>query len=212
MEALLAESGDAGANLWPALVAAGAGMGVGALIGFVAGRSVGRSGLRSPSTRLRRGAGRSAGPAAGDELWNDPSVWSEQAEQAFAGARRRARRELLIGRLTKRSDRLVPFDDVVAGQRVLSPKERGVLTVAISSIVGSVDKPFAFTKSFEPASDALRGRWKKAYAVAHGLAGYQPVELYQVGDHFFVVDGHFRISVTKALGGESIRAHVKEWV
>lgn len=208
----LAEIMDAGAGMWPALVAAGAGIGVGTIVGFVAGRSAARTGLRWPLTTSRgRSARPVAGPAAPDELWNDPSVWSEEAEQAFARARRSARRELRLARLAGRNARLVPFHDVMADKRTLSPQERGECSVPISSIVGSVDKPFAFTTSFEPASDALRTRWKKAYGVAHGLAGYQPVELYQVGDRFFVVDGHFRISVTKALGGESIRARVKEW-
>lgn len=116
-----------------------------------------------------------------------------------------------MSRLRGKSTSLRSFNDVTRG-RLLTKKDRGTSTVPLSKIVGSVDKPSFFTASFWPRSDELEPRWRKAYAVTHGLVGYHPIDLYQVGDDFFVVDGHFRVSVAKALGGDSISAHVEEWV
>lgn len=90
-------------------------------------------------------------------------------------------------------------------------KERGIRTVTISHITGSVAKPCQFTPDFRPSEDGMKDRWKRAYSVTHGLRGYQPVTLLQVEDEYFVEDGHNRISVVKALGGETIEANVKEW-
>jgi hypothetical protein len=37
-----------------------------------------------------------------------------------------------------------------------------------------------------------------------------PIDVYKVGDHYFVRDGHHRISVSAALGYDVIEAHVTE--
>lgn len=44
-------------------------------------------------------------------------------------------------------------------------------------VVGSVGKAQYFARSFHPATDDIRQRWKRAFAAAHGLRGYEPIEL-----------------------------------
>ena len=82
----------------------------------------------------------------------------------------------------------------------------------IADIIGSVGKGRFFTRSFLPKSSSLRARWKRAFAVAHSLRGYEPIELHQVDGSFYVVDGHFRVSVARALGFETIQALVRRWI
>jgi hypothetical protein len=152
-----------------------------------------------------------------DAIWNSSSYWSEPAELAFAKARRKARREVLVDRLRGRRSTLVPFDADLNGESMHRPGllveslERR-LTVPLAQIVGSVDKWGFFTRSFLPKSDTLLARWKTIFAVAHGFGGYQPIELYERGGRFYVVDGHFRVSVARALGCEMIQARVRRWV
>ena len=147
-----------------------------------------------------------------NELWDSASYWSEPAEQAFAAARHKARRQMRLDRLRKRRTRLISFDDVV-GHTGLLP-ESGVRTEAVPlrQIVGSVGKAQYFARSFHPATDDIRQRWKRAFAAAHGLRGYEPIELYEVAGTYYVVDGHFRVSVAKALGNDTIEATVRRWV
>jgi hypothetical protein len=201
--------------LWPIAVAALTGLAVVSLIGFRVARlgaQLGRQkaereeilGLESPLTSNGRGLAR-------DALWDDPSIWSEEAEQAFTRARRRADREASAGRRSGQTVTLDLFEHAIDGLGVLSPNDPERQPVSISKIVGSVDKPGSFTRSFNPTDEALRARWKKVYAVTHGLRGYEPVSLYQVGDAYFVVDGHYRISVIASLGGKTIMAEVREW-
>lgn len=145
-----------------------------------------------------------------DEAWRDPTIWSDEAEHAFWRQRRKARREQRTRRSHDESQCLKSFFDTIdlADGFV---KERGIRTVTISHITGSVAKPCQFTPDFRPSEDGMKDRWKRAYSVTHGLRGYQPVTLLQVEHEYFVEDGHYRISVVKAIGGETIEANVKEW-
>lgn len=178
----------------------------GAVLGALVGVSIGRQSMatgRSALGVVRR-------HRVDGAVWEDPAFWSEQAEQAFAKARRRATWEMFRGWLRSESTCLLSFHDAV-GDRLLSSKPWITETTEVSRILGSVDKPCAFTPSFLPRTDELKSRWKRAYALVHGLKGYQPIDLYELDDTLFVVDGHFRVSVIKHLGGELIQASVQEW-
>ena len=147
-----------------------------------------------------------------DTLWNSTSYWSEPAERAFATARRKARWEAFVDRLHGRRANLVPFHEVADRSSLLREGREQSQTVPLERIVGSVGKGRSSTRSFYPRSSDLLPRWKRAFAVAHGLHGYEPIELYEADGYFCVVDGHFRISVARALGVATIQASVHRWV
>ena len=91
-------------------------------------------------------------------------------------------------------------------------RERGLQQVPLDKIVGSVGKYREFTRSFWPKQEKLRERWKWIYVAAHSFHGLPPVELYQVGEVFFVKDGNHRISVARELGNRSVEAYVTEYL
>jgi hypothetical protein len=97
------------------------------------------------------------------------------------------------------------------GKRMASRLYLGVRTVPIRAIVGSESRCLDFDKSFRPLKASIQDRWLNI-AVAY-LAGISlpPVELLQVGDVFYVRDGHHRISVAKAFNQENIDAEVVLW-
>ena len=144
-------------------------------------------------------------------VWDDQRFWSEAAEQAFAKARRRALRERWLGTLKGRQSSLLSFEDVRTRSNLLPQARQRLESVPLSRIVGSVSKPRHFTRSFSPTMSQMRGRWKRASAVAHGHRGFRPVELYRVDDDYYVVDGHFRVSVAHTVGSRSIEALVRDW-
>jgi hypothetical protein len=83
--------------------------------------------------------------------------------------------------------------------------------VPICQIRGSQGRCHDFDRNFYPLQDHLKSRWLRvAMAWQLGLA-LPPVELIQVGDVYFVRDGHHRISVAKALGQLEINAEVRVW-
>lgn len=147
-----------------------------------------------------------------DTLWNSTSFWSEPAERAFSMARRKARWQTLIDRLLGRPSTLVPFLKLADRSGLLPESEVRSRTVPLAQIVGSVGKGRFFTRSFYPRRDRLLPRWKRAFAVAHGFRGHEPIELYEAEGYYYVVDGHFRASVAQALGHETIEATVRRWL
>jgi hypothetical protein len=77
-------------------------------------------------------------------------------------------------------------------------------------IAGSVDRADEFDRNFRPLSDALRHRWVQVRELQE-MVGWEPIDVYQVGDLYFVQDGHHRVSVARQLGLHSIEAHVREF-
>jgi hypothetical protein len=149
--------------------------------------------------------------SGGDDHWDDPSYWSEPAEQAFAKAHGKALRENLFDRIRGRPLTLLSFDDHPGRPHMIPSTSERAATVELRDIVGSVGKSPYFTRSFKPRSPALKRRWKSVYALVNGLRGYEPIELYEVDNTFYVVDGHNRVSVARQLGHDTIQANVRHW-
>jgi hypothetical protein len=83
--------------------------------------------------------------------------------------------------------------------------------VPIDRIVGSVGRYQDFTRAFLPRGEHLRRRWENIeHLVATGKS-LPPVELYKVGEVFFVRDGNHRVSVARHRGLASIEAQVWEY-
>lgn len=137
----------------------------------------------------------------------------ERSEADFADARRRAflRR---IGALLRRdpgSNRLLRFEQVkrefgAGGQVYL-----GMRSVPVSKIVGSVGRHRDFDRAFLPAKDHLRERWMRVDRMLRRRGTLPPVDLYKVGNGYFVLDGHHRVSVASYHGIEQVDARVVEF-
>jgi len=106
---------------------------------------------------------------------------------------------------------LLSLERVLAGKEVASCHDAGLQVVALDCISGSESRAHDFDGEFNPLHDLTRDRWLGiASAMQRGQA-LPPVCLIQVADRFFVRDGHHRISVARALGQETIAAHVVVW-
>ena len=87
----------------------------------------------------------------------------------------------------------------------------GIQVVPIGSIIGSEGKITDFDMGFHPLHESSRERWvSMAMAYICGLP-LPPIQLIQIGDAFFVRDGHHRISVSAAFGQDSMDAEVITW-
>ncbi len=130
----------------------------------------------------------------------------------FDDARRRALIADLLRPLLGRPVDLRPFDEVRERLKLRHLVDRGVVEVPLSSIVGTIGREREFSRAFLPREESLRGRWDGVRDLAEGNRGFDAVDLYQVGDAYFVVDGHHRVSVARALGAPTIEARVREFV
>jgi hypothetical protein len=128
----------------------------------------------------------------------------------FAEARRRAKRQQMLAWLSGRDNRLMPFEVIRRNLRQQSPFYRGVRDVPLDKIVGSVGRYHDLTRHFLPLTDSMRERWVQIDTLVD-RGGWPPVELYKVGDVYFVRDGNHRLSVARHLQMGSVEAHVWEF-
>jgi hypothetical protein len=109
------------------------------------------------------------------------------------------------------SNRLLSFDDVrrelVANNRL----QRGTRVVEVDQIVGSVGRWRDFDRSFLPARASVGQKWKRIDRAFHRGEDLPPVELYEIGDAYFVVDGHHRVSVARYHDVPTVEAAVAEF-
>src|ERR671912_742467 len=110
----------------------------------------------------------------------------------------------------RRSRDLIPYHEV--RQRVSPEGEsyRGVQTVRLSQIIGSMDRFQDFNREFFPRQRFTAGRWQNVDRAYYQDIHLPPVQLYKVGDVYFVKDGNHRVSVAKERGVEFIDAEVME--
>lgn len=126
----------------------------------------------------------------------------------FRRARRRAAMESLLARMTGRPTELFDYAEVSRLLRGRELPERRREQIPLAAIVGSVGRYREFTRSFLPRDDHLQKRWAKVKTAVAGLSGLPPIEVYRIGDYYFVSDGNHRVSVAREMGLTSIEAYV----
>ncbi len=132
----------------------------------------------------------------------------KQAMSQYERALGRGRRQQLQAKFTGRSRQLLALADLHNGQHINEQRYGGVRTVSLHQIRGSENRVKEFDIDFNPLAEHIEQRWI-GIAAAH-LTGKHlpPVELIQVGETYFVRDGHHRISVARAYGQYEIDAIV----
>jgi hypothetical protein len=81
--------------------------------------------------------------------------------------------------------------------------------VPVEQIVGSVDRgPHPFDRRFDPITDSAWARFASVLRARLDGLELPPVLLQEGGDGYYVLDGHHRLAVARALGDTVIRAEV----
>ena len=113
--------------------------------------------------------------------------------------------------LKKLKKTLKSFKEESRAREFVARVDRGVQIVPIKKIVGSLGRWLDFNADFSMKGEHSRHRLD---AVKQALSKDRPlpiVELYEMDDEFYVVDGHHRIAAAKALGQKFVDAHVVEY-
>lgn len=133
------------------------------------------------------------------------------AESDFLRARRQQVLSALAARLTNDTEDVaqsMSFDEVVDALGRRAENYLGTKLIPLDAIVGSVDKYRDFDRRFRPTSARSRQRWERLSRASRKGEEIPPIEVYQVGDYYFVRDGHHRVSVARSLGLDVIEARV----
>jgi hypothetical protein len=135
------------------------------------------------------------------------------AENDFLRARRQQVLATLVRRLRGKPDDvnlILPFHEVIAAVGQLGERHVGLRVIPLEAIVGSVDRTRDFDRQFRPTSTRVRERWQRLAVAQRRGEATPPIDVYKVGELYFVRDGHHRVSVAHALGLRTIEAYVTE--
>jgi len=128
----------------------------------------------------------------------------------FNEARRRAFVQDMLAEAGGRPDSLLSFDEVRRQLHLSEPSQEPVTKeVSLDKIVGSVGRYHDFNRAFLPRAQVDPRRWTRI-ARLQRQSRLPPIDLFQVGDVYFVRDGHHRVSAARTLKYRTIRAHVVE--
>lgn len=93
-------------------------------------------------------------------------------------------------------------------------RPRGVKVVPIDRIVGTTRKPSQNTTDFKPLpylrGKNWEGRWQRILRAVNDLSMLPAIDVIQIGDEYFVADGHNRVAAAIRAGAVAIDADVTE--
>lgn len=128
-------------------------------------------------------------------------AWTGRASRAKA--RRRTERDILPS-----------LYDVHPAAGSAPRRAVGLVGVPLDRIVGTMRHPSQNTADFLPLprlrGQNWRGRWQRINRAVDRLAMLPPVELVQVGDEYYVADGHNRIAAARLAGAAEVDADVTQ--
>lgn len=128
----------------------------------------------------------------------------------FFRAHRKAELNEIFSLITGRSNELLNYNDILKQLHTQGQSEKGLQEIPIASIIGSVGRYTDFTRDFLPRRLSDQDRWTDVHAAMFGSLGVPPIEVYKIGEAYFVKDGNHRVSVARQLGSKFIQAYVTE--
>lgn len=134
----------------------------------------------------------------------------EEAIRDFIAARQKAGLQAVMARLTGKSNELLSYEEVAQKLKLAQGAESGRHDIPLDAIVGSVGRYTDFTRTFLPLLDKDQTRWAEVKAAVESLPGVPPIDVYKVGEVYFVRDGNHRVSVARQAGATHIEANVIE--
>jgi hypothetical protein len=136
----------------------------------------------------------------------------EQVDKDFYRALTRASLRRWKDRLLRKCarERLLSFDEAKDALVGWSQAYRGIRTVEVEKITGSVGRYRDFDESFLPLKASMSDRWSRIDRAYHRGDELPLVSLYKIGDAYFVRDGNHRVSVARYHGVGGIDAEVVE--
>lgn len=141
-------------------------------------------------------------------------LYRDKARWEWSGARRRALWVQLQASLGRKKINLINFAELSHRFKLGGSFYQGVQDIPLDKIIGSVSRYHDFVQTFLPVNESMSQRWERVAAAYLDpmSGGLPPIEVYQVGDCYFVKDGNHRVSVARHLKKLYIEAHVWEYL
>ncbi|MBI9047657.1 MAG: universal stress protein, partial [Anaerolineaceae bacterium] len=128
----------------------------------------------------------------------------------FHKAHRQAALKEIFSKLTGKSTDLLKYDEVLKKLHLVSQFEIGLHDIPLNAIIGSVGRYHDFTKDFLPKRESDKHRWANVKTAMESMRGVPPIEVYKMGEAYFVKDGNHRVSIARQNNSSHIQAYVTE--
>ena len=138
------------------------------------------------------------------------SYLKQIAHSEYETALRRGFWRSVMGWLTQKNNKLLPFDEVRRVLPVHGQYDAGLHVIPVDKIVGSVARYNDFDRAFIPRQRHTRSRWISIDMAKLQEVNLPPIEVYKIGEIYFVKDGNHRVSVAREKGQVFIDANVIE--
>ena len=116
----------------------------------------------------------------------------------------------LVSWITRKNNKLLPYDEVKNKVPIRGQHYIGLREVPLEHIVGSIGRYQDFDRAFLPRQAKTKSRWVSIDVAHMDQVILPPVELYKMGEIYFVKDGNHRVSVARERGQLYIDAYVTE--
>lgn len=116
----------------------------------------------------------------------------------------------VLAELSGRPDDLLSFTEVQEQLHLSEPaQDISLEEIPLDTIVGSVGRYRDFNRTFLPRGHIDPERWARIDRLRR-QTDLPPIDVFKIGDVYFVQDGNHRVSVARARGDKTIRARVVE--
>ena len=134
---------------------------------------------------------------------------NNSAREDFRQARRQAALQQVWASIRGESTNLLAFNQISRDLEAGEISEAGIQEISLDAIVGSVGRYEDYTRSFLPKLDSDEERWVKVREQIE-RKGISPIDVYRLGEAYFVKDGNHRVSIARQLGNKTILAKVTD--
>lgn len=139
-----------------------------------------------------------------------PSSNLANALEDFRDARRKASLEIILDSLRRKPSNLLSFDEIHKQLKETKIQKRGLQKIPLDAIVGSVGRYQDFTRKFFPRREGNKDRWVAIRKKFTSTETMLPIEVYQIGEVYFVLDGNHRVSVARQNRESYIQAYITQ--
>ncbi|MCB0209108.1 MAG: universal stress protein [Anaerolineae bacterium] len=141
---------------------------------------------------------------------NPTSPAFQRAIRDFHRVRQQAAMEDLVAAITGKSDDLLDYNEVYEQLKGGPAIDRGLQDIPLDAIVGSVGRCTEFTRTFLPRAKGDIRRWAEVKTAIVEQGRFRPINVYQIDQVYFVLDGNHRVSIARQEGHPTIQAYVTE--
>jgi len=102
------------------------------------------------------------------------------------------------------------FEQVREEEEAYESIKRGVTTIKLDQIAGSVGRYTDFDKQFRLQGAGASERLQSLISAMQNGQKIPPISLYQIKDKYYVIDGHHRVTAARKLQQSTIQAKILE--